>query len=89
MNSSVLIQKNVADFSLLAMTIPLSLQQPYLSFTTAVQRADSAGARCWVSADQTRETAGSARNKTELHLKASIAFRVALYLRVAYQLHQL
>ena len=51
MNSSVLIQENAADFSLLAITIPLSCQQPYLSFTTAVKGAELTGARCWASAD--------------------------------------
>ena len=44
MNSSVLIQKKVTDFSLPAMTIPLSCKQLNLSFTTAVQRAELAGA---------------------------------------------
>jgi hypothetical protein len=51
MNSSVLIQKNVIDFSLLAMTIPLSYKQLNLSFTTAVKGAELTGARCWASAD--------------------------------------
>ena len=45
MKSAVLTQENVANFSLLEMTILLSCQQPYLSFTTAVQRAESAGAK--------------------------------------------